>query len=80
MIGTMVQQDLALEMELHDTKDMILCTSSNFIVDCRLANDSRPGRLRDPKIMVDFKIVVDRLQNHDRHDGPAGFSTGNGTS
>ena len=31
MIGTMVQQDLALEMELHDTKDMILCTSSNFL-------------------------------------------------
>ena len=33
----------------------------------RLANDSRPGRLRDSKIMVDFKILVDRSLNHDRH-------------
>ena len=33
----------------------------------RLANDRRPGRLRDSKIMVDFKILVDRLLNHDRH-------------
>ena len=30
--------------------------------------------------MVDFKILVDRLLNHDRHDGPAGFSNGNGTN
>ena len=33
----------------------------------RLANDRQPGRLRDSKIMVDFKILVDRLLNHDRH-------------
>ena len=46
----------------------------------RLANDSRLGRLRDFEIMVDFKILVDRLPNHDRQDGPAGFRTGNGTT
>ena len=45
----------------------------------RLANDRRPGRLRDSEIMVDFKILVDQLLNHDRHDGPAGFRTVNET-
>ena len=30
--------------------------------------------------MVDFKILVDQLPNHDRQDGPAGFSNGNGTT
>ena len=33
----------------------------------RLANDRRSGRLRDSEILVDFRILVNRLLNYDRH-------------
>ena len=33
---------------------------------CRVVDDHRPGRLVDLEILTDLKIMVDRVENHNR--------------
>ena len=40
---------------------------------CRLANDSRPSRLSDSEIIIDFKIMVDQPLNVDRQPNLHGY-------
>ena len=54
-------------LRLHRHRRHLLRKVRTGKVSITLSNDRRPGRLRDSKIMVDFKILVDRLLNHDRH-------------
>ena len=56
-----------LKKQGHNSKPYhLLTTSINDWVEPRLVNGHRPGRLVDLDILADFKIMVDRVENHDR--------------
>ena len=64
--NVVMKLDTDLPSSLHYNSNSNSVSSASIIVEIRLVNGHRPGRLVDLEIMADFKIVVDRLQIHDR--------------
>ena len=40
----------------------------DFVLNIRVVDDHRPGRLVDLEIQTDFKIMVDRVEKHNRQN------------